>query len=199
MNLLAFSHAREDHESAPAARDSLRGSLDFISLWLILPVGQPFLSVSFLSRYVVVLRTNMYFFFASLSLSLHFFSFYPPFSVQRKPRISDIKRFVRQSKCLRNIRGLESWIRQKCWMLRSLSNRSFQNKLLCLNQTQVQEKKDKKYIILKFSCIYSISNYVSYDCYKNSWYRFGIILNEFIGHTFALEQRATETIRESDS
>lgn len=32
MNLLAFSHAREDHESAPAAPRLSSGPADFISL-----------------------------------------------------------------------------------------------------------------------------------------------------------------------
>ena len=142
MNLLAFSHAREDHESAPAAPRLSSGPADFISLWLILPLRQAFLSVvplpppppllthsfslSFLFSFffhslfisasrVVSSWAYERFFFVSFSIPLFFL-----FALRRKPRINDIKRFVRRRTrphtWRKNITGLESWMWHKCWI-----------------------------------------------------------------------------------
>lgn len=124
MNLLAFSHAREDHESAPAAPRLSSGPADFISLWLILPLGQAFLSVVSLPPSPAFLSFSPSLPF-SLSLCVvsswayeHFF--FASFFLRRKPRINDIKRFVRRQPrphtWRRNIAGLESWMWHKCWI-----------------------------------------------------------------------------------
>lgn len=115
MNLLAFSHAREDDESRrrQRARDSLRArSILLVSDSFSLSASH--LCLSFLSRHISsCVYAHTYFFFASLvprisSFPLSFF--YPPFILRRKPRISDIKRSVRR----RNAAEISQALSHRC-------------------------------------------------------------------------------------